>query len=91
MMVIATENAPPRLRGTLSLWLVEVRSGLYVGAYGRRARERLWNQTQEFIGDGSAVVAWSSPNEFGFRLDTIGRDRRDVVDIDGMVLARLRR
>ena len=27
MMVIVVENAPPRLRGRLSLWLAEVRAG----------------------------------------------------------------
>ena len=32
MMVIVVENAPPRLRGRLSLWLAEVRAGVYYGA-----------------------------------------------------------
>jgi CRISPR-associated protein Cas2 len=40
MMVIAVENATPRLRGRLSLWLAEVRAAVYVGVYGRRVRER---------------------------------------------------
>jgi hypothetical protein len=31
MLVIVVENAPPRLRGRLGLWLVEVRAGVYVG------------------------------------------------------------
>lgn len=88
MMVIATEKAPPRLRGHLSLWLVEVRAGLYIGTYGRRARERLWSETQQFIGDGNAVMAWSAINESGFEFETIGGNRREAVQMDGMTLAR---
>jgi CRISPR-associated protein Cas2 len=86
MMVIATEKAPPRLRGHLSLWLVEVRAGLYVGAYGRRARER---ETRKHIGKGNAVVAWSAQNECGFAFDVVGQNQRAPVEIDGMNLARL--
>lgn len=88
MMVIATEKVPPRLRGHLSLWLVEVRAGLYVGAYGRRARERLWLETQTHIGKGSAVVLWSAQNESGFAFDAVGQNQREPVEIDGMNLAR---
>jgi CRISPR-associated endoribonuclease Cas2 subtype I-E len=28
MLVIVVENAPPRLRGRLALWLLEVRAGM---------------------------------------------------------------
>ena len=40
MMVIVVENAPPRLRGRLAVWLLEIRAGVYVGRYSRRVRER---------------------------------------------------
>jgi CRISPR-associated endoribonuclease Cas2 subtype I-E len=35
MLVIVLENAPPRLRGRLAVWLLEVRAGVYVGNYSR--------------------------------------------------------
>ena len=31
MVVVVTENVPPRLRGRLAVWLLEVRAGVYVG------------------------------------------------------------
>lgn len=31
MLVVVTENVPPRLRGRLAIWLLEVRAGVYVG------------------------------------------------------------
>ena len=39
MLVIVVENAPPRLRGRLAVWLLEVRAGLYIGEDGRQVRE----------------------------------------------------
>ena len=57
MMVIVVEKAPPRLRGRLSLWLAEVRAGVYVGAYNRRVRERIWDEVKVLIGPGNAVMA----------------------------------
>lgn len=86
MLVIVLENAPPRLRGRLSLWLTEIRAGTFVGAYGRRHRERIWSDVKAMIGSGSAVMAWSAPTESGFSFDGIGQDRRDCVLVDGFAL-----
>lgn len=90
MMVIAVENAPPRLRGRLSLWLAEVRAGLYAGAYGRRTRERIWEETKLLIGNGSAVILWRAASEAGFAFDAIGPNRREMVLHDGLALVRFK-
>ena len=66
MLVIVTENVPPRLRGRLGLWLVEVRAGVYVGDVSRRVREMIWNNLEEGVDEGNAVMAWTSNNESGF-------------------------
>jgi len=86
MLVIVVENAPPRLRGRLAVWLLEVRAGVYVGAYGRRVREMIWGQVCAYIEDGNAVIAWSARVEAGFEFDTCGRNRRVPVDLDGFRL-----
>lgn len=88
MMVIVVENAPPRLRGRLSLWLAEIRAGVYVGDYSARTRERIWEETKALIGEGSAAIAWSAPTESGFAFETWGQNRRDPVDFDGLTLVR---
>lgn len=44
MLVIAVNNAPPRLRGRLAVWLLEIRAGVYIGNYSRRTREMIWEQ-----------------------------------------------
>lgn len=86
MMVIVVENAPPRLRGRLSLWLAELRAGVYVGVFSRRTRERIWSEVAALLGDGSAVMAWSSSNDSGFEFEALGVNRRMPVDFDGLTL-----
>jgi CRISPR-associated endoribonuclease Cas2 subtype I-E len=41
MLVIVVENAPPRLRGRLAVWLLEAWAGVYISEYGRRVRETI--------------------------------------------------
>ena len=86
MLVIVVENVPHRLRGRLAVWLLEVRAGVYVGKYGRRIREMLWRQVREGIGEGNAVIAWTTTAENGFEFDTLGANRRTPVDFDGIQL-----
>ena len=86
MLVIVVENAPPRLRGRLAVWLLEVRAGVYVGAYGQRVREMIWGQVCAYIEDGNAVIAWAAPTDAGFEFDTCGKNRRVPVDLDGLRL-----
>ena len=45
MLVVVTEAVPPRLRGRLAVWLLEVRAGVYVGDVSRHIREMIWQQT----------------------------------------------
>lgn len=86
MLVIVVENAPPRLRGRLGLWLVEVRAGVYVGKVSRRVREMIWGNLEQGIDNGNAVMAWSSNSESGFDFMTLGANRRIPVEMDGIKL-----
>ena len=88
MMVIVVENAPQRLRGRLSLWLSEIRAGVYVGEYSAKTRERIWSETRQMIQTGSAVIAWKAPTDSGFAFDAIGENRREPFDIDGLTLVK---
>ena len=57
MLVIVVENAPPRLRGRLAIWLLEIRAGVYVGKVSRRIREMIWDNVEKGIEDGNAIMA----------------------------------
>lgn len=86
MLVIVAENVPPRLRGRLGLWLVEVRAGVYVGDVSRRVRDMIWHNMEEGAEDGNVVMAWTSNNESGFDFLTLGTNRRIPVEMDGIKL-----
>ncbi|WP_422191495.1 type I-E CRISPR-associated endoribonuclease Cas2e [Aquabacterium sp.] len=86
MLVIVLENAPPRLRGRLAVWMLEVRAGVYVGNYSRKVRENIWDQVVEGIDEGNAVMAWQARNELGFEVKTTGKNRRIPVEFDGVQL-----
>lgn len=86
MLVVVTENVPPRLRGRLAVWLLEARAGVYVGDVSRRVREMIWEQVNLLAEEGNAVMAWAANNESGFDLATYGKNRRTPVDFDGLRL-----
>jgi CRISPR-associated protein Cas2 len=86
MLVIVVENVPDRLRGRLAVWLLEMRAGVYVGKYSRRVREMIWNQIEDGIGEGNAVMAWSTNTESGFDFLTLGANRRIPLEFDGVKL-----
>jgi CRISPR-associated protein Cas2 len=87
MLVIVLENAPPRLRGRLAIWLLEVRAGVYVGDFSTRVRDYLWMQVKEGLGDeANAVLCFRTANESGFEVMTLGKNRREPVLYDGLQL-----
>ena len=86
MLVIVTENVPPRLRGRLAVWLLEVRAGVYIGNVGRRIREMIWEQIIQLADEGNVVMAWATNSESGYEFQTHGENRRMPVDHDGLRL-----
>ena len=86
MLAIVLENAPPRLRGRLAVWLLEVRAGVYVGDYSVKVREVIWENVVAGLGEGNAVMVWSAPTESGFDFLTLGKNRRAPKDMDGIKL-----
>ena len=86
MLAIVVENIPPRLRGRLAVWLLEIRAGVYVGKYSKRVREKIWNQVTEGLGEGNAVMVWSTNTESGFDFLTLGKNRRIPLELEGVKL-----
>ena len=86
MLVIVLENYPPRLRGRLAIWLLEIRAGVYVGNYSAKVRDYIWEQVEKGIEDGNAVMTWRTNSESGFDFVTVGNNRRVPVELDGAKL-----
>ncbi|MFT3666791.1 type I-E CRISPR-associated endoribonuclease Cas2e [Piscinibacter sp.] len=90
LLVVITENVPPRMRGRLAIWLLEMRAGVYVGDVSRRTREMIWEQLVEGHEEGNVVMAWASRSESGYDFQTLGVNRREPVDYDGLRLVSFR-
>lgn len=86
MLIVVTENVPPRLRGRLAVWLLEVRAGVYIGDTSRRIREMIWQQIDILAEEGNVVMAWATNTESGFDFQTYGTNRRIPVEYDGLRL-----
>lgn len=86
MLVVVTENVPPRLRGRLAIWLLEIRAGVYVGEVSKRIREMIWEQVCALAETGNVAMAWATNSESGFDFQTFGENRRIPIDYDGLRL-----
>jgi CRISPR-associated protein Cas2 len=86
MVVIAVENVPPRLRGRLGVYLVEVRAGIYVGNLNRRVREMVWEHVRHGFDVGNAVMVWSTNTDSGFDFLALGENCRMPIEMDGLKL-----
>ena len=86
MLVVVAENVPPRLRGRLAVWLLEIRAGVYVGDVSKRIREMIWEQISLLVNEGNVAMAWATNTESGFDFQTLGKNRRVPIDYDGLRL-----
>ena len=78
-------NCPPKLRGDLSKWLLEINTGVYVGQVSARVRDALWKRICENVGTGQATMVFSTNNEQHMDFYVHNTSWRPV-DFDGIKL-----
>ncbi|NMC53386.1 MAG: type I-E CRISPR-associated endoribonuclease Cas2 [Chloroflexi bacterium] len=86
MVVMVLEKVPQSLRGELTRWLVEVKTGVYIGHVTGMVRDLLWKKCSESRGAGGVFQAWSTNNEQHFKMRISGLIGRSVVDWEGVEL-----
>jgi CRISPR-associated protein Cas2 len=89
MVVFILENAKPALRGELSRWLFEIKTGVFTGKVSALVRDELWALIELKLGKGSAVMIYPQRNEQGFQAQILGNPARSLVDIDGILLVQV--
>lgn len=87
MIVVTLTDCPPKLRGDLSKWLMEINTGVYVGKLSARVREELWKRICENLLHGRATMVFSTNNEQGLDFYTYNTSWTQV-DFDGIKLMR---
>lgn len=89
MTVMILERVPPSLRGELTRWLLEPKSGVFVGRLPASVRQRLWERACRHAAGGACLIIYATNNEQGFRIDFWGRTSRAIEDFDGLQLVRV--
>ncbi|NUQ09045.1 MAG: type I-E CRISPR-associated endoribonuclease Cas2 [Phycisphaerae bacterium] len=88
MVVLIVERVPASLRGLLSRWMIEPRTGVFVGRLSALVRDKVWDKTTSLLRGGGATMIFKNPTEQGFAIRTHGKTDRTPVDFEGLVLIR---
>jgi CRISPR-associated protein Cas2 len=89
MVVMILEKVTSGLRGELSRWLIEPRSGVFVGHVSARVRDRIWEKCVKRKRVGGVVQIWTANNEQGFGIQMLGDTSRELVEEEGLFLIRI--
>ena len=86
MTVIILERGPASLRGELTRWLIEPRTGVFVGRPSAMVRDKLWELVGDKLKGGAALLIYRSDTEQGFTMLTNGNTARTLRDFEGLTL-----
>lgn len=88
MVIMILEKVPVSLRGELTRWLIEPKTGVFVGTVSALVRDRLWEKACKSMKDGAGVLIHNADNEQGFAMKVWGERDRQPIDFDGLWLIR---
>lgn len=89
MTIFVMECVPSGLRGELTRWMLELRTGVFVGMITPMVRDRLWDRIIKKLGIGGCVMVFRADTEQGFAFEVAGEPSREIVDFDGLQLVRI--
>lgn len=84
------ERVPKNLRGALSRWLLEPKTGIFLGNPSARVRDELWERAVKGAKETGAIMQiWSDQNPQGFSCRQFGERQRSLVDFEGLLLVHM--
>ena len=86
MIVMVLERVTPSLRGELTRWLIQPKTGVFVGRVSARVRDLLWEKIVKSKGAGAALLVYQDATEQGFSIRTSGRTSKTIEDFEGIFL-----
>ena len=89
MVVLILEAVTPSLRGEITRWMIQPKTGVFVGRLSARVRDLLWARVQKNKTTGAATMLYSDNTEQGFSVRSFGDTSREFVDFEGLILARM--
>lgn len=89
MVVMILEKVSPSLRGELTRWLLELKTGIFVGHVSALVRDKLWEMVCLKLKAGAGLMVFNAAREQGYEIRTHGPTSRVPEDFDGLVLMRI--
>ena len=89
MVVVILEKVPKSLRGELTRWMLEPKTGVFVGSVSGMVRELLWEKLCKGSRNGACIMVHSDNTEQGFSIRMHGDASRHLVDLEGLSLIRI--
>ena len=86
MIVVVLERVTPSLRGELTRWLIQPKTGVFVGGVSARVRDLLWEKVTKSKRSGAALMVYQDTTEQGFSIRTAGRTSKIIEDFEGLLL-----
>jgi len=74
------------LKGEISRWLLEVKSGVFVGNLSARVREQLWAKVCAGSKGLPCIIVWTAKCEQGFQMQFWGAPSRVPTFWEGLQL-----
>ena len=92
MLLMILEKVPTSLRGALSRWLLEPKTGVFLGNPSARVRDELWSRAIKKTKESGAVMQiWTDQNPQGFSSRQYGERGRKFIDFEGLALIQIDR
>jgi CRISPR-associated protein Cas2 len=91
MIVMILERATPSMRGELTRWLIQPKTGVFVGHVSARVRDLLWQKVkagESMAARTSGVMVYGDNTEQGFSCVSFGDTSKEVRDFEGLFLAK---
>lgn len=74
----------------MSRWMLEPKTGVFVGSPSARVRDQLWERAiKASKGTGSILQIWTDKSPQGFSYRQVGTAERELIDFEGLTLVRI--
>ncbi|MCD1294787.1 type I-E CRISPR-associated endoribonuclease Cas2 [Methanocella sp. CWC-04] len=84
--IFILESVSQSLRGELTRWMIEPKSGVFVGKISALVRSKLWEKIIKNTKKGGSILIYSYNNEQGYKIETSGDTSRTICDFEGLSL-----
>jgi CRISPR-associated protein Cas2 len=97
MVLMILERVTPSVRGELTRWLIQPRTGVFVGKVSALVRDKLWDKVDASLQAlkptksgkrPGAFMVYSTNTEQGFAIRAIGQTDRVIQDFEGLQLVK---